>query len=202
MITNITGKLVSVGVCQVILEVGSVTLEIQISPHFAESLSGTPAGEPLSLRTHLHLSSDHSAVVPILFGFQSEAEKEFFLLLVSNTSLGPRRALKALACPVAQFAKAIEIGDVRFLRTLPGLGEAKAKEVAAKLSGKVGRFVKATEEVAPRGPHVEDLEELAVAALVRLHYKRGEAIAMVRSARVRRPDIDTVADLLAEAFTR
>jgi Holliday junction resolvasome RuvABC DNA-binding subunit len=42
---------------------------------------------------------------------------------------------------MARIARAIDEGDHAFLRTLPGIGQQKARDIVAKLQGKVARFL-------------------------------------------------------------
>ena len=42
---------------------------------------------------------------------------------------------------MARIARAIEEADHAYLRTLPGIGQQKARDIVAKLQGKVTRFL-------------------------------------------------------------
>ena len=56
------------------------------------------------------------------------------------SGIGPRAAVKALDKPISEITQAIDAGDIKYLTTLPGIGKQRAKEIVAKLQGKVGRF--------------------------------------------------------------
>ena len=50
-----------------------------------------------------------------------------------RTGIGPRAAVKALNKSISEIAQAIDKGDQVYLKTLPGIGNQKAKEIIAKL---------------------------------------------------------------------
>jgi hypothetical protein len=106
--------------------------------------------------------------IPVLIGFLNEVEREFFTRFISVSGVGPRAALKALTQPIPVIAKAIDEGDVELLRSLPGIGEQRAKEIVAKLQGKVGKFalIQTREGAVPSAePPASAIEDEAVAVL-------------------------------------
>jgi len=56
----------------------------------------------------------------VLIGFLNDIEKDFFQIFITVSGIGPRAALKALNKPISQIAKAIDEGDLVFLRFLTG----------------------------------------------------------------------------------
>jgi len=130
-------------------------------------------------------------------------EREFFTRFISVAGIGPRAALKALAQPIAVIAQAIDEGDLGLLRSLPGIGEQRAKEIVAKLQGKVGKYaLMQTQEplAAPQKAEPSTVEEEAVAVLVQLEYKKAEAKEMVRAALQRNPKVKSSEELLNEIY--
>ncbi len=79
-------------------------------------------------------------VVPRLIGFAHEAELDFFDLFCTVDKVGTRKALKALVRPVKEIADAIQRQDVKWLTTLPGVGNATAEQIIATLRRKVTKF--------------------------------------------------------------
>jgi len=108
--------------------------------------------------------------------------------------------VKALALPIAQIAEAIEAGDVATLKTLPGIGAQKAKEIVAKLQGKSGRFCLIRGGEATVEPRGEDLTGEAVNILTGVGHTGAEAREMVRRALAHEPPPNTVEDLLNLAY--
>jgi len=131
----------------------------------------------------------------------NEIEKDFFQRFISVSGIGPRAALRALAAPFSVIAKAIDGGDTAFLQSLPGIGTQRAKEIVAKLQGKVGKYGLIQDEFArtKEGP-VSDIESEAVEVLVQLQYKKPEAKEMVRLAKERSSQIKSTEDLLNQVY--
>ena len=102
---------------------------------------------------------------------------------------------------IPQIVKAIADGDLATLKSLPGIGEQRAKEIVAKLQNKVGKFgliqeygIEITVEKEP------DFVEEATDVLLQLQYKKHEAKEMIGKALERSPDIKTAEDLLNEVY--
>ena len=93
-----------------------------------------------------------SSGVPVLVGFLNEVERDFFLEFIKVSGIGPRAAVKALNKAIGEIAQAIDRGDTKYLKTLPGIGEQKAKEIVAKLQGKMGKFTLMRDRVAVAEP--------------------------------------------------
>ncbi|MBF0376847.1 MAG: Holliday junction DNA helicase RuvA [Desulfamplus sp.] len=78
---------------------------------------------------------------PILIGFNSEEEKDFFQAFISVDAIGPLKAVKAMEKPISEIAKAIENQDIDFLSNLKGIGKRTAQKIVADLHGKLSRFI-------------------------------------------------------------
>ncbi|MBV8488781.1 MAG: Holliday junction DNA helicase RuvA [Planctomycetaceae bacterium] len=79
-------------------------------------------------------------MIPRLIGFLSPIDRDFFETFCSVDGVGVRKALRAMVRPVRELARTIEDQDVRTLATYPGIGEAMAERIVAKLRRKVGIF--------------------------------------------------------------
>ncbi|MCL4424199.1 MAG: helix-hairpin-helix domain-containing protein [Firmicutes bacterium] len=140
---------------------------------------------------------------PVLLGFASREEREFFDRLTSVEGIGPKAALRALTLPVADVARAIEAGDTRLLSSLPGIGKQRASQIIAKLKGKVTPFIggpQASTRVVHPAPPAADSEEEALAILLQLGYKKPEAERMLRAALTRSPGVTSAEELIQEVF--
>ena len=129
--------------------------------------------------------------------------REFFVRFISVSGIGPKAALRALTQPIPVIAKAIDEGNMTVLRSLPGVGEQRAKEIVAKLQGKVGKYaLLQTKGVLPASQEAEQtaLEDEAVAILIQLEYKRAEAKQMVQEALKRNPKVKTSEELLNAVY--
>src|SRR5581483_10594074 len=73
----------------------------------------------------------------------------------SVDGVGVRKALRAMVRPVRELARTIQDQDVKMLATFPGIGEATAERIVAKLRRKVGKFALIVEPgSAPDAAHV------------------------------------------------
>ena len=79
-------------------------------------------------------------MTPRLVGFLSSIDREFFETFCSVDGVGVRKALRAMVRPVRELARTIQDQDVKMLATFPGIGEATAERIVAKLRRKVGKF--------------------------------------------------------------
>jgi Holliday junction DNA helicase RuvA len=141
--------------------------------------------------------------VPVLIGFLNEVEREFFERFITVSGIGPKAALRAFTKPIPAIARAIDEGDMSVLRSLPGIGEQRAKEIIAKLQGKVGKYAliqtKTDRHPAPAQAEVV-IEEEAVAILLQLEYRKHEAKAMVKAALARNPNLKSAEEILNEVY--
>ena len=202
MIARITGKVVEKGVNYLIIDVGGLSYEVFIPATVVQRLDAsiTPEGN-VSLMIYHYLQVELSRSTPVLIGFLSEVEKEFFEIFITVSGIGPRAALKALNQPISLIALAIDEGDANFLQSLPGIGQQRAKEIIAKLQNKVGKFgLIRDDKVKEQKTRIKDIEDEAQAVLMQLSYKKTEAVDMINKAVQRNPDIQTAEELLNEIY--
>lgn len=203
MIARVSGKLVEKRKQSVILENNGFSYEIflpiinleRVNEHLAEDGN-------LNLVTYHYHILEPSRSIPVLIGFLNEIEKEFFEIFITVSGIGPKAALRALNIPISSIAKAIDEADVELLRSLPGIGPQRAKEIVAKLQGKIGRFGLIQDEgiyKEPTGSKKDFIEE-AVEVLMQLQYKKIEAKEMVQEALKRYPDLTSVEELLNTVY--
>lgn len=142
-----------------------------------------------------------SRSIPVLIGFLSEVEKEFFQEFITVSGIGPRAALRALNQPISLIANAIDEADINFLKSLPGIGQQRAKEIVAKLQHKVAKFG-LIQDSAVKGKKTcpTDMEEEVLAVLMQLGYKKPEAQAMIGKALENGARIGTTEELLNEVY--
>jgi Holliday junction DNA helicase RuvA len=139
---------------------------------------------------------DQAKSIPVLIGFLNQVEKDFFEIFITVSGIGPRAALKALNKPISQIAKAIDEGDLSFLRSLPGIGEQRAKEIVAKLQNKVGKFGLIQDRDIGKKAASKDITEEALDVLLQLQYKKPEALSMIKKALETNAQVNTTEELL------
>jgi len=202
MIARISGKVIKQNQNSLFIDVSGICYEVLVPAAIMRKIDKELDKDiPITLVTYHYHNIEPARSVPILIGFINEIEKDFFLQFISVSGIGPRAAVKALANPLSEIARAIDQGDVSFLKSLPGIGQQRAKEIVAKLQGKVGKFGLIQDAALARIPESgSGIEEEAMEVLVQLQYKRPEAKEMVRLARERAPDVTSAEGLLNEVY--
>ena len=202
MIARVTGQIVERNDSAVILNVGGFAYEILVPGPILQRLDEYTDEKGLAtFITYHYFQINQSSGVPVLVGFLNEIEKDFFLQIITVSGIGPRAAVKALNKPFSEISRAISEGNVNFLKTLPGIGPQKAKEIIAKLQGKVSKFGLIRDNVMPaiQAP-APDWAEEALGVLLQLQYKRNEAQEMIEKALKRTSGISSVEELLNEIY--
>lgn len=198
MISRVSGKIVERGTNFLVLSIGDICYEIFVPATVMQRLDENLGNDgKVSLVTFHYHQVDQSKSIPVLIGFLNEIERDFFESFITVSGIGPRAALKALNKPISQIANAIDEGDLVFLKSLPGIGEQRAKEIIAKLQNKVGRFgLIQDSKVKELESKAKDISEEALAVLLQLEYKKPEAATMIRKAFESNPKIETTEELL------
>jgi holliday junction DNA helicase RuvA len=182
MIGKLTGVLDSFGEDHVILDVNGVGYVVTCS---SRTLQRLPLrGEPASLAIETQVREDAIR----LFGFTSDAERDWFRLLQSVQGVGAKVALAILGLLSAgELATVIGTQDKASVARAPGVGPKLAARIVAELKDKAPALAAvdplvarlAGEEEAKRAPRpVQD----AVSALVNLGYGRPQAAAAVAAS--------------------
>ena len=211
MIATLAGRLRRKLEDRVILECGGLGYEVFLPPIAVRQIEHVTAGpgekgSELELVVYYHATRDQPR--PVLIGFTSDLDKEFFEKLITVKDVGPMVAARALAAPVAEVAAAIARQDEKYLRALPGIGQQKAKNIVAQLQAKVAKFALArpgvsAEPVAasPATADADGLRELVWEVLVKqLGHRPSEASQLVTDALRRRPSISTPEELFDEIY--
>jgi Holliday junction DNA helicase RuvA len=141
VITHIRGLLRAVGEDEIIVGLEAIDLEVLIPENARRALQGK-LGELISLATIFYVEGNTMGgrMNPRLVGFLTPIDREFFEIFCSVDGVGVRKALGSMVRPVRELARMIQDQDVKMLATLPGIGEATAERIVAKLRRKVGKF--------------------------------------------------------------
>ena len=203
MIVRLKGRLVERNETALILDVNGLFYEVIVPGSVLSRIDDAIDSEGnLSLITYHYLQMEPSRGFPVLIGFTNEIERDFFEQFITVSGIGPRAAVRAINKPISEIARAIDTNDQAFLRTLPGIGAQRAKEIIAKLQGKVGKFGLIQDgKGAPAKEKVSaPWQEEALGVLLQLQYKKQEALDMIKKALERTPGIATTEDLLNEIY--
>jgi Holliday junction DNA helicase RuvA len=189
-----------------------VGYEVFIPPVVQRELATKKAGDgeaadEVLLMVHYHATQNQPK--PVLIGFASELDKEFFEKLITVKDVGPLVAARALAAPVGEIAAAIARQDEGYLRRMPGIGPQKAKNIVAQLHGKVAKFAlvqaepSAPEQPVAAPPPADDdgLRTMVFEVLVKqLGHRPSEAAQLIDGALKRRPGMTTPEELFDEIY--
>ena len=204
MISRIRGILKVIKDNSILLEVeGGITYEILIPTAIMDSLDlSLDSKEPLELVTYYYHQVEPSRSIPILIGFSNEIEREFFIQFISVSGIGPKAAVRALSQPISIIADAIDSDNETVLKSLPGIGGRRAREVIAKLQGRVGKFglIKDAGKKIPEKEIDSDVQRDALQVLMKLQYKKQEAEKMLYDAFVNNHNLKSVEDILNEIY--
>jgi Holliday junction DNA helicase RuvA len=182
MIGKLSGIIDSFGDDYLILDVNGVGYVVTCS---SRTLQRLPArGEPASLAIETQVREDAIR----LFGFTSDAERDWFRLLQSVQGVGAKVALAILSIfEAGELATAIGTQDKASVARAPGVGPKLAARIVAELKDKAPALAAvdptvarlAGEEEAKNAPRpVQD----AISALVNLGYGRPQAAAAVAAS--------------------
>lgn len=203
MISHISGRLKTKKDSSVVIDVSGISYEVMIPPAVMKGLDKAKMADDgtISLVTYHYYQMDPSKAIPVLVGFANEVEKEFFEQFITVSGVGPKAACRALTLSFSVIADAIDRADMALLKTLPGIGEQRAREIIAKLQGKVGKFCLIQDKASPGAPSIkEDIKEEALNVLLQLQYKRSEAKDMIDKAINRNPKVTSCEEILNEVY--
>jgi Holliday junction DNA helicase RuvA len=182
MIGKLKGVIDAYGEDFVILDVHGVGYVVHCSSRTLQKLP--PVGEAAVLSIETHVREDMIR----LFGFRSDAEREWFRLLQSVQGVGAKVALGILSVlEPAQLATAIATNDKASIARGPGVGPKLAARIAAELKDKAPAFAPIDPVLARLSDSVEDRSAPqpvsdAVSALVNLGYPQAQASAAIAAA--------------------
>ena len=142
MIVALRGKLVKSSPLSAVLDVGGVYYGVNIPITTAEKLP------KLGSETFLHTFAVYREDSQTLYGFATEADRDFFAVLVEKVSgIGPKIALNMLSRMSSTSLKsAIAAGDVSLLSKCPGIVKPADADKAVRLAvAKLGEDANAEE---------------------------------------------------------
>jgi len=182
MIGKLKGVIDSYGEDCIIVDVGGVGYVVHCSTRTLQALPA--AGEAVTLAIETHVREDQIR----LFGFLSDAEREWFRLLQTVQGVGTRVALSVLSTlKPGDLASAVATRDKGMIARAPGVGPKVAERIVTELKDKAPAFASVDPAVVRlsgafderRAPQpVAD----AVSALVNLGYGEPQALAAIAAA--------------------
>ena len=182
MIGKLKGLIDSYGEDFVILDVNGVGYVVQCSARTLQKLPRVGEAAALAIETQVREDAIR------LFGFSSDAERDWFRLLQSVQGVGAKVALAILSVlGPNELAQAIAGADKASIARAPGVGPKLAARIAAELKDKAPVFGSVDPVVARLSGGAEDAGAPApvrdaISALVNLGYGRPQAAAAVAAS--------------------
>ncbi len=211
MLTKVRGIVGAITEESVTLRVDPFEIEILIPEHTRRTIQ-SKLGEPIELHTIFYIEGGAmvSRMIPRLVGFLSPIDREFFDIFCSVDGVGVKKALRAMVRPVRELARMIQDQDVKLLATFPGIGEATAERIVAKLRRKVGKFAlivggdAATSTAAGSNGSPENAEPDVIrdtyAALISVGHSESEARQAIDRALSGKKKFKSVADMIEAIY--
>jgi holliday junction DNA helicase RuvA len=177
MIATLRGEISQVEDTALIVEVGGVGMRVFVP---APLRTKAKAGEMIFMFTHLVVRED----ALILYGFESQADRDLFNILLGVDGVGPKVALSVLSTMTLDaIQRAVFTEEPDLLSRVPGVGKKTAQKMALHLKDKLkpgdGLSKLAT---------ISDADSEVLAALTALGYSVVEAQAAIQSIPKDSPD--------------
>ena len=168
MIAQLTGKVVSLNLTEVVLDVNGVGYFVSIPMSTYDVLP--KEGGTATLLTYLQVREDALQ----LFGFATKNEIEIFKLLITVNGIGAKTALAILSSMnISVFCNAIVNADMKALKHISGIGARSAERMIVELRDKIVKlFPELTFGALPQdAPQSREMED-ALLALEQLGFQR------------------------------
>ena len=175
---------------QVCIDTGNVGYLVNISEKTYNELLGET--EEIKLYTYTSVKEDDIS----LYGFLSPEELEFYKLLISVNSIGPKLGMSVLShFTISELVTYIVNKDAKAISKAPGLGAKSAEKIIIDLKDKVSSFAVDEIEYVKVAEDDETVNE-CIDALISLGFKKKDAQIAVRKV----TDYTDLSDLLSKAL--
>lgn len=170
MISSLKGSVGQVGVGSLVVEVGGVGLLVYVPDPLTDQLN---IGQSIYLHTYLIVRQDALA----LYGFESREGRDFFILLLGVSGVGPRLAVSILSSLTPEtIRRAIITEQAEVFSRVPGVGKKTAQKIVFSLQDKITK-----EEGFEPIAAMSEADSEVLSALVALGYSVVEAQAALQS---------------------
>ncbi len=170
MIATLRGEIIQAEDHSLIVEVGGVGLRVFVPAPLRERLR---VGEVVMLFTHLVVRED----ALVLYGFETQAERELFTMLLGVDGVGPKVALSVLSTlTIEAVQRAVFAEESAILSRVPGVGKKTAQKIVLHLHDKLK-----PSEALTRVAMMSDVDSEVLAALTTLGYSVIEAQTAIQS---------------------
>lgn len=182
MIGKLKGIVDETGLDWALIDVNGVCYHASCSATTLQQIGGP--GDAAVLHIETYVREDQLR----LFGFSTEAEREWFRLLLSVQRVGAKAALAILSVlDPPSLARALAFKDAKAIATAQGVGPKVGERIIAELKDKVPASLAVAGKEPAAGGQVADApahsaEADAISALVNLGYAQAQAAQAVSRA--------------------
>ena len=175
MIRSLTGKISDIFENLVIIDVNGIGFEIICSRSVLNSCS---VGNDAKIITCLQFSEAGA----VIYGFNSEREREFFLRLTSVKGIGGKTGIAILSeLSIDDVINAISSADVSMFTRVPGIGKKTAERLCFELKNVAG--LKVMGESSSKNINYSGHAESVIDALMSLGFTRADAGGVINLLR-------------------
>lgn len=165
MISALNGIIKGTSPQHILIEVGPIECTLQV-PDSTPYQNGSNA----LIHIYMHWNAENG---PSFYGFATPLDRTVFTLIISCSGIGPKIGLSALASlRSTDILEAIQLGDVRTLSSINGIGTKKAEQIILHLKHKISTLI-ATSDMLSGSPKIEQWNTIQL-ALESLSYSRHE----------------------------
>jgi holliday junction DNA helicase RuvA len=191
MIATLRGEITQIEENAIIVETGGIGMRVMVPKLLRERLK---TGEAIFLFTHLVVRED----AWILYGFDSQTDRELFAILLGVDGVGPRTALSVLSTlTVETVQRAVFSDDADLLSRVPGIGKKTAQKMLLYLHDRL-KPAGGLERIAA----MTDADTEVLAALTSLGYSVVEAQTAIQGLPKDGPqDVEARLRLALQQFT-
>ena len=170
MIATLRGEVTQIEDNSIVVETGGTGLRVFVPRPLREQLK---TGEAIFFYTHLVIRED----AWLLYGFESQADRELFTTLLGVDGVGPRTALAVLSTlTIDTVQRAVFSDEPDLLSRVPGVGKKTAQKMVLYLHDRL-KPATGLEGIAS----MSDADSEVLAALTALGYSVVEAQTAIQS---------------------
>ncbi len=197
MFDYIFGKVASLTQNNCVIDTAGIGWSFLISSKCAGALSGKSEAKVYS---YLNMGSSDRAVME-LYGFSSQKERDFFIMLIGISGIGPKAAISILsALSPDELAMCVLSGDAKALTAAQGIGMKGAQKIILELKDKIAKNASEPTLSAMAKPETSSHLTEAINALVVLGYQPQVAASAVRAVSDQAKDLQDLIRLALKSM--
>jgi holliday junction DNA helicase RuvA len=170
MIATLRGEIIQIEDASIVIEINGIGMRVYVPAPLRERMS---IGEASFLYTHLVVREDAWS----LYGFELQADRDLFILLLGVDGVGPKVALSVLSTlNLETIQRAVFNDQADLLSRVPGVGKKTAQKIIIHLHDRL-RPLSGLDRIAA----MSESDGEVLAALTALGYSVVEAQAAIQS---------------------